>query len=863
MFQERFENCCVELIEREGVSWHFDRKALIVHPYYYDRIGKRLSFARDINVYQSKYPSYIEFPDIVEVLGGFSVGLLVKLPLGSETTSPGSPIWSKGGAIDYVVLREIDGNLQLELNSSAGNLTLTSTGNYCDGNFHAVFVTVDTAAQNQDAILTILEEEEITGSSTEILPSTLGEPLLLGARRINDDTFYYAKDNSRYNGFFFLQGKILTLGEKIYYAKFGLIPSNSLIVAYLDEENGDIAYDATYLDNHGRIRNFVAENRVLDDEAFSWANYFGYSTGSYTKNLWIRPFSHEPFITHYSFNGFAPTISAKYRVVINVPLGQMSIEAIGLPTFPIVSTGDAQITVSMGSLNFIGYDPAVVSSDRLVLFPSKGSMTFKGFVPTLNFNVMGQVDVPLGSMNFTGFSPTGRHTVTITPPLGELNLLSPNNPTVETPGSSVVNVLGDYLPIEDNHIIPRALVDLHISVPAIDVFGVLLEHVDRVALRMEYKNVLTIKPAENIYFKSIGAHKVETKIFYPVDGGGIRENFTFCFEINYRTISTGCLFMIGDPAKPAFAITLDAVGINVIIGGWTTDIALTEGIHKIALSLEEPAGVNLLYWVDNPLSSSSIAVTLDPPGSDDSTVRVFTDDTNLLNNTDVSHIIWHKGSTLTDLILDCFNYSFDENTVADVIWFMNSESRFIIDVIDNTHLELSDYHFAVWSGLGGPNTYMLRGYHRYYTDILLYLDYVNVPYGLSGNIIIFEPSPGEPYHFVQKEDVDGLLYDGVYFDLNPDNAQSGFYHKFWNKSNNDIWKGLDSLYLYPDNLYLWCAREFTQVYLENALDEVYYKYAFVGGSLNKRDLRKETVDLILMNTGTNYRPEPVPVQIGE
>ena len=217
--------------------------------------------------------------------GLFSMGLWVNLPVGSDDGTI-HPLISKGETVGYKVY-EKDGNIYFSLDDGVSAVEEVSTVgsgiNFADGEAHLIFVERDSRLTVPQLRIHVYKEFEKSENTTNTLITNSGF-LYLGASGPNGAPDTNAFLGTKLSSFTYFRGKILSDDEKYEYWKHGVLPSNAIINAQLDEAYGAVIYDSSGYSNHGSISNYASGSRSVIKNGFSHQNQYGYSSGQYVIN---------------------------------------------------------------------------------------------------------------------------------------------------------------------------------------------------------------------------------------------------------------------------------------------------------------------------------------------------------------------------------------------------------------------------------------------------------------------------------------------------------------------------------------------------------------------------------------------------
>lgn len=290
------ENVCAEIINQDGISWHFDRRNLDVS----SLIVKEVLGERD-TVIQNQHcfmvtdsgggaMSYINMGSNQRNpgIGAFTIGIFFNFPAGANNGTA-YPIISFGDLTGINIFQE-SGDIFLHTTHPSGTGVVgTGTGgvNYCDGNTHLLFAERYYDAANDQWKISIEVFDSFKNEDNDDgRDLTHSLKFYIGARFDDTPTIVqYGFEGTKFFGCFYIIGNRLSFEDKHNYWKHGLLPVNSILFAQMDE-NSDVAiYDSDHLSTHGQIENDIAAARATVSDGFSWQNNKGYSTGLYVKGL--------------------------------------------------------------------------------------------------------------------------------------------------------------------------------------------------------------------------------------------------------------------------------------------------------------------------------------------------------------------------------------------------------------------------------------------------------------------------------------------------------------------------------------------------------------------------------------------------
>jgi len=289
------DNDCREIIQCDGLFWFLDAKQVNKESLTLREVlGGRDEGIQPLHCFQvddnlsASEATHVSFEglDLANPERGlFTIGFYVNLPVGSDDGNV-HPLVTKGETVGYSI-HEKDGDLFFNLaDGISGPVEVSTVGsgiNFADGETHLVFVDRDTRLTVPQMTLDVFEEFEKSIDTTNSFISN-DNNLYLGASGPDVGAVTTAFVGTKISGFMYFRGKVLTLDEKFNYWKNGILPTNAVLYAQLDEAFGEIVYDSSGLKNHGTIRNFTVDSRSEILNGFSFQNAFGYSTGQFVED---------------------------------------------------------------------------------------------------------------------------------------------------------------------------------------------------------------------------------------------------------------------------------------------------------------------------------------------------------------------------------------------------------------------------------------------------------------------------------------------------------------------------------------------------------------------------------------------------
>lgn len=395
-------------------------------------------------------------------------------------------------------------------------------------------------------------------------------------------------------------------------------------------------------------------------------------------------------------------------------------------------------------------------------------------------------------------------------------------------GVTQVEVDGIQYPIDSDMIIP-----VENARQMMDVLTGEVQYPQRVSLNVKIEDILCYKGNGVTY----GINLLNPDLI--LDG----EEWTFLIVADKVQSFGGTLFSIGD--KMEVSISTIENKLLLVLGGVSHEVSISQGWRKVAIKL---AQTTFEVIIDN-VSSYSSAYTLD--GSSD-VFRLFTkeDETNVLNGSSLSLFHLSKG-LMSPALLNDFFIDLEVPEESALAFIPMSQGDFIVDLSEGgRHITLLSYSDDVWSGRQSGIEHFWKGVKLVYNSDEGLNSPVYVPASLRGNEI--------PLKVYDKQiTVDMKARSGVplidaFVNMNPEEKSVGFYSRFWDKTNNNVWTGLDPVYLLDDKPWSWNLFELNQLNIELKTKKEYKRYGFVGNRKDdKTGVPVEVYDLVTLNTGSD------------